>query len=255
MADSIFDKVPELNYHEEAPVTDFSAFRKVVQSRRSVRVYEDRGIPEDVVRECLDLALLAPNSSNLQPWEFYWVRDPEKKKKLARLCFNQPAARTAPVLIVCVARTGQWRGVAREMKEILTRENAPKSAVAYYERLVPLAYGMMGPFGIFSPLKWLLFTILGLFRVVPRDPVSPWGMKVWAHKTVALACENLMLAFRAAGYDSCPMEGFDEWRIRSLLRLPLDAHVTMVVSAGVRKRGGVYGRRLRLPPSRFVFEV
>ena len=34
-------------------------------------------------------------------------------------------------------------------------------------------------------------------------------MAVWAHKSTALACENLMLSLRAYGYDSCPMEGMD----------------------------------------------
>ena len=31
----------------------------------------------------------------------------------------------------------------------------------------------------------------------------------------ALACENLMLALRAYGYDSCPMEGMDSKRIKN----------------------------------------
>jgi nitroreductase len=51
------------------------------------------------------LALLAPNSSNLQPWTFYVVQNPTKKKQLVKACLNQLAAKTASELIVCVART------------------------------------------------------------------------------------------------------------------------------------------------------
>lgn len=254
MADSIFDKPLENKYHEEAPVTDFEAFRKVVESRRSIRVYEDRAVPDDVVRECLRLALLAPTSSNLQCWEFHWVKNPETKAKLAKACFGQPAASTAPVLIVAVARPNLWRKHAREMAETLESQGAPKAVLSYYKKLVPAAYGLMGPFGVLSPVKWLVINVMGLFQVMPRDPMSPWGLKTWAHKTVALACENLMLAFRAAGYDTCPMEGFDEVRVKRLLKLHRGSSVTMVISAGRRAVGGVYGPRFRFPESRFLIE-
>ena len=80
-------------------------------------------------------------------------------------------------------------------------------------------------------------------------------MRVWAHKTTALACENLMLSLRAFGYDSCPMEGMDERRIQKLLGLPRAAEVCMVISAGKRAEHGVYMKQLRLDKSLFVFEV
>ena len=85
----IFSKVPELNYSEPAAKTDFEAFKTVVNSRRSIRVYEPTPIPDAVMRECLELTLLAPNSSNLQPWEFFWVRSAEKKAELVKLCLSQ----------------------------------------------------------------------------------------------------------------------------------------------------------------------
>ena len=257
MNDSIFSRTPQLSYHEEAPLVDFEAFKKVVMSRRSVRVFEDKEIPADVVRECLDLALMAPNSSNLQPWEFYWVRNEDKKKSLVKACFGQPAAATASVLIVCIARPKMWKKHAKQMIEVISekQKNPPGSVLSYYKKIVPLAYGLMGPWGIFSPLKWLLFNTIGAFKVMARDPVSPSALKLWAHKSTALACENLMLSFRAAGYDSCPMEGFDEARVRKILDLPWSSSVCMVIGAGKRQVGGVYGPRIRFPSSQFVFEV
>ena len=94
-------------------------------------------------------------------------------------------------------------------------------------------------------LKILIFFI-GIFKVVPREPTSLSDMRVWAHKTTALACENLMLALRAYGYDSCPMEGMDSNRIRRMLNLPKKAEVCMVISVGKRGNNGVYGKRFRL---------
>lgn len=53
-------------YFEPAPQDiDVENFKKVIQSRRSVRKFTDKAIPAEVLDDCLDMALLAPNSSNL----------------------------------------------------------------------------------------------------------------------------------------------------------------------------------------------
>ena len=59
---------------EELPEINVEEFRKVIHTRRSIRKFKDSVIPEDIIQDCLDLALLAPNSSNLQPWDFYLIR-------------------------------------------------------------------------------------------------------------------------------------------------------------------------------------
>ncbi|ENW04259.1 hypothetical protein F934_02304 [Acinetobacter beijerinckii ANC 3835] len=90
-------------YYEPAPQDiDVANFKKVVESRRSVRKFTDKKIPAEVLDDCLDLALLAPNSSNLQPWTFYVVQNPSKKKQVVKACLGQLAAKTAAELIVCV---------------------------------------------------------------------------------------------------------------------------------------------------------
>ena len=72
----------------EAPATDAGAFYDVVDSRRSVRIYADNPVPEEVVQRAMDAALKAPNSSNLQVWEIHWVRSAEKKAELAKYCWG-----------------------------------------------------------------------------------------------------------------------------------------------------------------------
>ena len=101
-------------YFEAAPTDiDVDNFRKVLTSRRSVRKFTDKAIPAYVLDACLDLALLAPNSSNLQPWTFYVVQDPTKKQQLVKACLGQLAAKTAAELIVCVARTDRIDEMAK----------------------------------------------------------------------------------------------------------------------------------------------
>ncbi|MES2615917.1 MAG: nitroreductase family protein [Bdellovibrionota bacterium] len=230
-------------------------FIKVVQSRRSVRVFEKTNIPEDVINSCLDLALLAPNSSNLQPWGFYWVRTQEKKDAIVEACLSQPAAKTAAELIVCVARIGTWKENSHKMIEILEKyPQAPKQALDYYKRLVPLVY-TQGIFGLFGLLKKIILFIRGFKFVTVREPTSKSEMITWATKSASLACENLMLALRAYSYDSCPMEGFDSCRIKKILNLPKDAYITMVIGAGKRAPNGVYGPQIRFDRKNFITEV
>jgi nitroreductase len=242
------------DYHEEAAICDAEAFAQVLRSRRSIRRFSTEPIPPEVMNACLDLALQAPNSSNLQTWEFHWVRQPELKKSLAAACLGQAAATTAAELVVCVARTATWRRNAPLIAQQLKKEGLPTaSTLAYYRSLVYWVYSV-GPLSFLAPLKYLLFTVIGWFRPIIRGPLTKKDQAIWAIKSCALACENLMLALRAYGYDSCAMEGCDPDRVAKLLKLPRDAQIVMVLGAGRRTRGGVYGPKLRLPRELFIFE-
>ena len=77
-------------------------------------------------------------------------------------------------------------------------------------------------------------------------------MITWATKSTALGCENIMLAARALGYDSCPMEGADSKRIKDILHLGSGAHLVMVISIGKRDEKGVYGEQIRFDRNKFI---
>ena len=81
----------------------------LVNKRRSVRKFSNEKVHEEVILKSLRAGLLAANSSNLQPWEFYWVKNKEKKEELVKACFSQNAAKTAQELIVAVSRIDTWR--------------------------------------------------------------------------------------------------------------------------------------------------
>jgi len=238
-------------YTEEAISVNRDEFIKVVNSRRSVRIYDKSKVKEEDMNKCLELSLLSPNSSNLQPWEFYWVRDHNKKEKLIDYCLGQPAAKTAQELIVCVARPDTWKNNSNLMLDMLKDKEIPKAVSTYYTKIVPLAYSQ-GPFGIFGVIKKISTFLIGLKRSIPREPTSLSDMKIWAHKSTALACQTLMLSLRAFGYDSCPMEGIDSYKIKKLLKLPKTAQISMVISAGKRAENGVYGKRFRLDKKKFI---
>lgn len=238
----------------EAPEHDAAAFHAVVEARRSVRIYTDDEVPEEVMRRCLASAQLAPNSSNLQVWEAHWVRNAEQRKALAQICMGQPAAVTAAELVVFVARPDAWRTHNQWMIDRLKADpNTPEKGLQYFEKITKLVY-TLGPGGMLRPFKWLWFTVRGWRTPTPREPLSLGQLATWAHKSTALACAHFMLAIRAEGFDSCPMEGFDAMRVRRLLGLPRGAKITMVISAGRRAEGGVYGPRYRFDSDTFIRE-
>jgi len=248
----IFSKIPDLDHHEEMKKVDPEIFDHIIHNRRSVRVYTDEKIPEEIVQKVLDWSLLAPNSSNLQCWEFYWVRDPKKKEELVKALFSQPAARTAQEIIVAVARMDRWKNIRKQMLDhFKTQPKTPSSAKAYYEKLVPIAYNQ-GPLGTFGLIKKIATSLIGLTRPVPREPTTCSDMRVWAVKSTALACQNLMMGFSAYGYDTCPMEGLDSKRVKKILGIKGKAEIVMAISAGKRAAKGVYGPRIRMPKEQFI---
>ena len=252
MKENILQKIPKHGHVEPAITIDKNEFIKVVNSRRSVRVFTKEAVNQKDLKECLELALLAPTSSNLECWEFYWIKNENKKEKLKEYCLSQSAANTAQELIVCVARTDTWKINSKEMINYMKgKKTVPNSALKYYEKIVPLVYSQ-GPLGVFGFFKKCFISIIGRFKIIPREPNSFSDMRVWSHKTTALACENLMLALRAYGYDSCPMEGMDSKRIRKLLKLSKRAEVSMVIGIGKRAENGVYSKRFRLDSDKFI---
>ncbi|CAM1363891.1 nitroreductase family protein [Tenacibaculum xiamenense] len=229
---------------------------EAIKFRRSIRVYDpEKNIDSKIITECLELASLAPNSSNMQLWEFYHITSKDIIKKLAPLCFNQNAAKTAQQIVVFVVRKDLWKKRAKANLDFMDRvfgKNKPKSewrkrekvARNYYGKVIPFAY--FDFLGVFGWLKYFMVSITGLFRPIYRQ-VRNSDMRIVAHKTCGLAAQTFMLSMAAKGYDTCPMEGSDTKRIKYLLDLPYQAEINMVVSCGIRKPEGVYGERFRIP--------
>src|SRR5690606_14468456 len=108
-------------------------------------------MPAGVLDGCVDLALLAPISSNLQPWTFDVVQNPAKKKRLVKACMSQLAAKTASELIICVARTDRIDEMAKRNVTEFPYPEAPAAIKKYY-KYIPYTYkpGYLNVFGNFK---------------------------------------------------------------------------------------------------------
>ena len=228
-------------------------FDKIVRTRRSVRKFKSIEISDDEVKNSILHASLAPNSSNLQLWEFYHVTSKKLMKKISNACFDQPAARTASQFVVVVTRKDLWnKRRLFNLKKIKARNLKSKDkhlknrniAIKYYKYLIPAVYKEF--YGFLGLFRYLNTMIIGLFRPIYRQ-VTKSDMRVVAHKSSALAAQNFMLSMTSKGYDTCPMEGFDSLRVKNALSLPLSSEINMIISCGVRDEKGVYGAQIRVP--------
>jgi len=77
---------------------------EVVSTRRSVRSYADKPIPEEILLKVLDAARLAPSGSNRQPTRLIVIRDRMRINALVPMCTNQSFIAQAPIVIVGVGK-------------------------------------------------------------------------------------------------------------------------------------------------------
>lgn len=215
-------------------------FSDIVSYRRAIRKYDPEfNFDPQVIADALHLSTLAPNSSNMQMWEFHRVRSPEMLEKMKACCLGQNAAKTANELVVFVTTPHKWKERARMNAKVIrnafsSKPNTPEHVFAYYEKDMPLLYNGEG-----------MVEYKGL-NGEAAERKRQEDVRVILNKSVALAAMTFMYALSEVGYDSCPMEGFEEDQIKELIGLPEEADICMVVSCGKRLPEGVYGPRLRV---------
>ena len=68
-------------------------FREDIARRRSVRDFQDRPVPREVIEHCLMAAGTAPSGANQQPWHFAVIGDPLRKRRI-REAAEAPTSQT-----------------------------------------------------------------------------------------------------------------------------------------------------------------
>ena len=233
------------------------SLQEILEYRRSVRYFdESKELDTEKVKRCIELATLAPNSSNMQLWEFYHITDLEILKKISHACLDQNATKTAKQIVVFITRRDFHRKRSKAIlefeKENIARYSPPekqerrwKDRQIYYNRLMPFMYSRF--FRLLGFFRKILATSISLFRPMVTS-VSESDMRVVVHKTCGLAAQTFMMAMAEIGYDTCPLEGFDSRRVQKLLKLPCSAEINMVIPCGIRKgTRGIWGERFRVP--------
>lgn len=172
---------------------------ETIQARRSVKHYDpDHQMSEEEVKQLLGLAMLSPTAFNIQNWRYVTVRDPELRKQIREVSWDQAQVTDASLLVVLCADLKAW-----EKEPARYWRDAPQEVA---DILVPAIDGYY------------------------RD--KPGVMRDEAMRSCGIAATTIMLAAKAMGYDSCPMDGFDFEKVGELINLPEDHCIAMFVVVG-----------------------
>ena len=170
-----------------------------IETRRAVKHYDpDFIMPETDINKLLSAAIMAPTAFNIQNWRFVLVRDPELRKKIREVAWNQAQVEEASLLIILCADLKCW-----EKSPERYWKNAPQEVQDFVVPAIDQYYRGR--------------------EEVQRDE---------AMRSCGIAAQTIMLTAKAMGYDTCPMDGFDFDAVGKLINLPDDHVISMFVAVG-----------------------
>ncbi|WP_264193253.1 nitroreductase family protein [Methylobacillus gramineus] len=181
-----------------------------IETRRSVKAYDaSHTMSEAEIEQLMSLAVLSPTAFNIQNWRFVLVQDPELRQQVRAVSWGQAQVTEASLLVVLTADLNAW-------------DKEPRRYWRHAEQ----------------PVQDYLVNAIGNYY---RD--KPQVQRDEAMRSCGMAATTLMLAAKAMGYDSCPMDGFDFDAVAKLLNLPSDHTPVMyvVIGKGIKEanpRGG-----------------
>src|ERR1700735_245998 len=196
---------------------------RAITERRASPSFDGSPISDADLKGFLQAGLQAPSGYNLQPWRFVVVRSPEQKKKLRAASFNQAKVEEASVMIVACGDADGWRsGDLDEMLRLGRLGGMPENYAEQAKAIIP-----------------------NYFADHPN-------MAVWLNRQVMLAFTHMLLMAEVLGYDTAPMEGFEEDKVHEVLKLPLSYSVVALLGIGhLKGPDKFYGERFSV--ARTVF--
>jgi len=178
-----------------------------IKERRATPSFDGAPIPAEDLKAILTAGLCAPSGYNMQPWRFIVVQSLDQKRKLRAASYNQAKVEEASAVIVACGDADGWRRDLDEMLEMGRAGGMPESYAAQAHSSVP---------------EYL-------------SSFSSDQMKAWLNKQVMLAFTHMLLMAEVLGYDTAPMEGFEQERVHEVLRLPMSYWVVALLAVGHAK--------------------
>lgn len=193
----------------------YEDFADLVTSRRSVRRFEDREVPDEMIQRALDLAVWAPNGGNRQAWAFYVVKNRDLIDKLAdavkaktELMASWPEAEPFGEAVARWRRTSDFFRRAPALVAV---------AMGRYESIADQILAARGE-GDPEATRMIAARRLGASRL----------------QSVAAAVNTLLLALHAQGLGGCWMAGPQQAKeeIETLLGVPANLDFVALVPLG-----------------------
>ncbi len=214
------------------PIPTRKTFSEAVRDRRATPHFLSDPVPDSDLQTILEAGLAAPSGYNLQPWRFVVVRDPAQRKRLREAAMSQPKVEEAPVVIVACGDPEAWRNGDLDEVLQLSRQHG---------------------FNDEKRLESTRAKVTKFFESAPgvASGVAP-DFAVWVNRQTMIAFTTMMWMAEVLGYDTAPMEGFYEDKVRATLGIPDHVRVVALLAIG-RLSGPDKLFAGRFPMSRTVF--
>ena len=174
-----------------------------IRSRRAVKNFDPaHRMSMAEQRELLESAMQAPTAFNLQHWRFVVVEDTQLRQSVRKAAWDQAQVADASLLIVLCADMASWR-----------RE--------------PARYWRQAP----QPVQEFMLPAIDAYY---RDKAQV--QRDEAMRSCGIAAQTIMLAAKALGYDSCPMDGFDFDEVGRLIQLPEEHLIALMIVVGKKTK-------------------
>ena len=170
-----------------------------IEQRRSVKHFDpEHNMSEEEKTRILELAALSPTAFNIQHWRFVVVEDEKLRAEIRANAWNQAQVTDSSLFIILCADMKAWE----------------KNPARYWVNTAQEVQDFLVPaIGEYYSGK----------DQVQRDECM---------RSCGIAAQTLMLAAKAMGYDSCPMDGFDFEKVAEIIKLPDDHLIAMFVAIG-----------------------
>jgi nitroreductase len=178
-------------------------FKDIVRTRRSVRKYADDTVPEEIIRQLLEMIGLSVSAINLQPWKIKVIADQETRDKVFPATFGMVHAKDCSHLLVLCADTDYPVIIAR-LERLLTTAGVPEER---RERTIGMAKNLSGDMTAEQRLQW-------------------------SQEQVYIALGNALNGAHSLGLGACPMTAFKPDEVARILELPATLVPTAMVSIG-----------------------
>lgn len=172
---------------------------KTIYTRRAIRKFKSIPVPREIIEQIIDAGRMAPSAMNKQPWSFYILTDAADIRMFSKQISRAGVREILRLGIKAIAKT--FMDIVRA--PIGFRHIGEKDFVFYGAPVV-------------------------IFVTAPVD-------NEWASLDIGMCCQNMMLAAKSLGLDSCPV-GFGkfvcETKLYPRLRIPAEEKVLLAVIIG-----------------------
>ncbi|CAH0481466.1 unnamed protein product [Peronospora belbahrii] len=199
-----------LNVPTASSIRHFSSVQEklgaVIEERYACKSFLPDTVPDKTLQEILKLTLRAPTGFNTQPYACVLVREQKDRNQLAEAMMgsNVRKVKEAPIVAVFAADCEPSKRLPR-LQQLAHDNGAPRRRCAQHAARA----------------------------VSPLMPVpSNVSTEAWAFKQTAFAAATFLYAAQVYGLATCPMEGFDQIRVRNALNIPDRYGVPVIIALG-----------------------